>query len=102
MDQLNLARKFAKDLKNRCGKEISSIILFGSAAKGKETKGSDIDLLIVSKEHLSKEMDKSISIVLKEGVVPEIINMNDKEFRRMRRIGSPLYRIISSEGVQIG
>ncbi len=101
MDQVNLARKFAEDLKNRCGKEISSIILFGSVAKGKETKESDIDLLVVSKDHLSKKMDKSISIILREGVVPEIINVNDKEFNRMRRIGSPLYRVILSEGIQI-
>ena len=47
-------------------------------------------------------MDKSIGMILKKGVVPEIININEREFERMQKIGSPLYISIREEGIEIG
>jgi len=43
----DIAYDFAIKAYERFGKIIKSIILFGSAAKGKSTKGSDIDIIII-------------------------------------------------------
>ena len=40
-----------------------SALLFGSYAKGKQTKGSDIDLAIISSEELYEQVRKEISVL---------------------------------------
>ncbi len=100
MDRYQLAKEISKDLKNKLGDKISSIVLFGSVAKGEATEESDIDLLIVSKEHLSKALDEAIGKVLSNGFVPEILNLTDVEFIRIKDIGSPLYYSIKNEGIK--
>lgn len=44
-----VVEKIKKDLSSFFGNSLSSIILYGSYAKGKETQYSDIDLLIIVK-----------------------------------------------------
>jgi predicted nucleotidyltransferase len=45
-----------KEFIKKCPKDIQTIVLFGSASKKQEKKGSDIDLLIVSNQ--KKELEK--------------------------------------------
>ncbi|ODS42339.1 MAG: hypothetical protein MSIBF_03150 [Candidatus Altiarchaeales archaeon IMC4] len=101
MNHYKLAKGMAEDIKGRFGSEISSIVLFGSAAKGGENDESDIDLLVVSKQHLSKGLNDSIGKVLSKGVVPEVLNLTDVEFTRMKTLGSPLYFSIRDEGIKL-
>lgn len=46
-DEQDIAYDFAIKCYEKFGKTIKSIILFGSAAKGKSVKGSDIDIIIL-------------------------------------------------------
>lgn len=46
-DEQDIAYDFATKTYEKFGKIIKSIILFGSAAKGKSVKGSDIDIIII-------------------------------------------------------
>ena len=101
MNRYKLAKEMADDLKTRFGDEISSIVLFGSVARHKENEESDIDLLIVSKKHLSKALDENIGKILVNGFVPEILNLTDAEFNKMKNLGSPLYYSIKDEGIKL-
>ncbi len=101
MDRYSIAKEFADDLKQRFGDNIISIILFGSVAKGKETKESDIDLLIISKERIFKDLKEPIAKILKQDIVPEVINLSVSEFDLMKQRGSPFYFTIQKEGIKI-
>ena len=101
MNRYQIAKEIADDLKIKFGDSISSIVLFGSVAKSEEHEESDIDLLIVSKKHLSKALDESIGKILQQGFVPEILNLTDAEFNKMKNIGSPLYFSIKDEGITL-
>lgn len=56
-----------------------------------ETKDSDIDLLIISKERIFKDLKEPIGKILEQDVVPEVINLSVSEFDEMKRRGSPFY-----------
>ncbi len=101
MDRYRIAKKFADDLKQKFGDNITSIILFGSVAKRKETKESDIDLLVISKKRIFKDLKEPIGKILKQDVVPEVINLSVSEFDEMKHRGSPFYFTIQEEGVKI-
>ncbi|MBD3255358.1 MAG: hypothetical protein GF383_09710, partial [Candidatus Lokiarchaeota archaeon] len=58
-------KNFLADLKQELGKEIISLILYGSIARGTLNKESDIDLLlIVSNDQSNLVKDKKISGIL--------------------------------------
>ena len=101
MDKYGLAMEFAQDLKQRFGDNITSVILFGSVAKGKETKESDLDILVVSKKSIFKDLKEPIGKILKQDVVPEVINLSVSEFDEMKHRESPFYLTIEEEGVKI-
>ncbi len=101
MDKYGLAKEFAEDLKQRFGDNITSVILFGSVAKGKETKESDLDILVVSKKLIFKDLKGPIGEILKQDVVPEVINLSVSEFDKMKHRESPFYFTIEEEGVKI-
>ena len=101
MDRYKLAREFAQEVKGKYKGNIHSIVLFGSVAKGKEKKGSDIDLLVISKKRIYSGLKEPISKILKKGVVPEVLNLSVSEFNKMKERGSPLYFTIHEEGIKI-
>jgi predicted nucleotidyltransferase len=43
-------RKVAQDIVSACGQDLA-VVLIGSASRGKRTEQSDIDMLVVGKEH---------------------------------------------------
>jgi predicted nucleotidyltransferase len=55
------------------GIEISSIILFGSRARGEATKRSDWDLLIIIKKDISREDELRISHMIRRRLAEEFI-----------------------------
>ena len=56
----NILEKLISKLSERYTSEISSIVLFGSYAKGKAIKGSDIDLLFIISDLRNKELREDI------------------------------------------
>lgn len=101
MDRYRIAKEFASDLKQRFGDSITSIILFGSVAREKETKESDIDLLVVSRGHIFKDLKAPIARILEHNIVPEIINLSVSEFDEMKHRGGPFYIKIKKEGIKL-
>ena len=74
-----------KDLVNGI-KEIKAAILYGSFAKGKERKESDIDLLIVGKPEVEDKLLKKLAVLEKQ--IQREINYklySEKEFRKKRK-----------------
>ncbi|MBU1875948.1 MAG: nucleotidyltransferase domain-containing protein [Nanoarchaeota archaeon] len=68
-----ILKKILKELIDKFNLNIDFLVLFGSFAKGKEKKGSDIDLLCVSSErnkiqsyvrHLAMKYDKDIQVIV--------------------------------------
>jgi predicted nucleotidyltransferase len=48
MDRKDIAKKFSDEILKRSGKNIVSITLYGSVAKGIDTDDSDIDILVIT------------------------------------------------------
>ncbi|ODS40228.1 hypothetical protein BEH94_07475 [Candidatus Altiarchaeales archaeon WOR_SM1_SCG] len=57
MNHIKAVKEFGKELLERFGDKIESIILFGSAARGTADEESDIDILIVAKTSKSLKRD---------------------------------------------
>ena len=55
--------RIIKDIKTVFGKNLVSIVLFGSCATGKQREGSDIDILVVA-DHLPLSRKERLSIIL--------------------------------------
>lgn len=81
-DILNLLEKNRKEM-NRLG--VKHVGLFGSYARGKQTKGSDIDLIVEFesgkknlhnymqlKYFLEKALDAKVDLVIKESIKPQL------------------------------
>ena len=66
----------------------AKVILFGSYAKGKQTKDSDIDLLVITEERMSlddiRRMKKALSA--KFGLPIQLICLTKKEFAETKDV----------------
>lgn len=101
MNKLEIAREFARYLKYP---EIEKIILFGSVARGEETKDSDIDLLITCRgdrfELLHKVMDQVLEFLSRYG---EYISIKVLSVREMEKLGNTHFiSTLKREGIEIG
>jgi predicted nucleotidyltransferase len=82
------AIKFFEICLKEKGVEVSKIILFGSQNKGKPKEGSDIDLLIISKDFHNKDIferaqltkDAEIMTIRKFLIPFDIITLTPQEF----------------------
>ena len=59
MNREEIAKEFVDQVLSRFGDEIEKIIIFGSVARGKFKKNSDIDVLVVTRQK-NIEMMKDI------------------------------------------
>jgi HEPN domain-containing protein/predicted nucleotidyltransferase len=94
--------KELSDISRRLIKEYDpeKIILFGSRAEGKDSEGSDIDLVIV-KETDKRPLDRRIEVetLLADRAVPiDLIVYTPDEIRRLYSIGSPFVEEIVEKG----
>ena len=84
------AIKFLEHCLKETGLEISKIVLFGSQAHGKASKQSDIDIVIVSKDFLNKDIferailtkEAEIMTIKKFKIPLDIITMTPEEFEK--------------------
>jgi len=97
--------KALKDFLNRVTKElgesINSIVLYGSVARKEATKGSDIDILIISKmkeKIAEKASDMSYDVDLKYTAATSLVYLTPKEIEHRIRVGSPFIENILKEG----
>jgi predicted nucleotidyltransferase len=61
--ELKMTGRIAKDIKTLFGKNLVSIVLFGSYARGQQKKYSDIDILVIA-DHLPSSRKERLSLVL--------------------------------------
>lgn len=97
-----ISEKTIKDATQRLVKNFypKKIILFGSQARGKADKRSDVDLLVVcpirgSRRALMVAMDRALSGI---GFARDIIVLTPEEFDRDRHIPGTIARPASLEG----
>ena len=95
------AKEFAEMVRADMGDRVESIKLFGSVAKGNATPESDLDLFVLSKTSVFRELKGPIGHVLELGSVPEVINLTTSEYENLKRVNSPFYRTIENEGIEI-
>ena len=82
------ATKFFEKYLVDSGLNISKIILFGSQAKGKQTKESDIDVIIISDDFRNKDIFERADITkdaeiktIKKFLIPfDIVTLTPEEF----------------------
>ena len=90
---------FLKNLKKKFGNKIKKVILFGSYARGDYDEESDIDILIIGDIGLDDIMDLVVDIMVKYGILINVIIKNENEFNKLRY--SSFYSTILNEGVEI-
>jgi predicted nucleotidyltransferase len=82
---------------------ISKIILFGSQARGKASRGSDIDIVVVSRDFGKKDIYKRLELIkdaeiatIKKFMIPlDVIMMTPEEFKS----GSSLVSEFAKQGM---
>jgi len=85
VERKDIARRFAGEIVAKYPKDIKSVILFGSVAEGKDTKESDIDLLVLTKKEI-KGLDWALSelttdYILRYGEVPIALSYQEVDFK---------------------
>ncbi|MDD1728909.1 MAG: nucleotidyltransferase domain-containing protein [Methanospirillum sp.] len=98
-----LIEKYLAIVTNTYSEKISDIILFGSVARGEDTKESDIDLLIVGKKEdwqLERELiDLAYDIGLEYGVYLSVKYVSADTYNRQKTF--TLFQQIAMEGVSL-
>ena len=91
----NPLRNFLKNIP----KEIYTIILFGSASRKEEQKGSDIDLLIIANKKADLTNNKKEAeitskhlISIFRATIKQFIQNKDDVIIQARKIGFPIYK----------
>jgi predicted nucleotidyltransferase len=106
-----IEKRLVQDLANRffeeMGKDLVSIILFGSAARGEEAPGSDIDLILVVKDgSYLDEVDEKVSEISLEaaaafgGPVSPIL-LTETEYANKKRSRNAFWRTVLEEGIEL-
>jgi predicted nucleotidyltransferase len=92
--------KFKKNVGKRFG--IEKIIIFGSAARGKMNKHSDVDMIIVSRKYGRKDVFRIVPKLYGEwkGGPADIILFNKKEFEKLKKEISIVSEALR-EGIEI-
>lgn len=94
--------EFRKELKKIYDGRLKRVVLYGSWAKGKVTKDSDIDILIVLKGKVvpGKEIDRVIDVIteinLRYGVLISVYPVSEHDYNNLN---SPILINIRREGV---
>jgi hypothetical protein len=59
---LELAREYARRLRERLGENLLSVTLYGSRARGDAREGSDFDLVVRVKERTAEVRDMALDV----------------------------------------
>ena len=91
----NPLRNFLKKIPQ----DIYTVVLFGSASRGEEQKGSDIDLLIVTNRKINlsnnkkdAELTSKYSISIFQATTEQFLKNEDDLIIQARKTGFPIYK----------
>jgi predicted nucleotidyltransferase len=106
-----IEERLIQDLANRffegIGKDLVSIVLFGSAARGEEVASSDIDLILVVKDasNLDKLDEKVSEISLESaasfGCPVSPILLTETEYNSKKRSKNTFWKAVLDEGIEL-
>jgi len=95
--------QFKKDGITKFQDKITSIILYGSAARGEYRQWeSDIDLLVIGNEDKSLEQELSKitgEIDLENGTATSLVYFSEMQFKRYFNLGSPFLEDVLEGGI---
>jgi predicted nucleotidyltransferase len=105
-----IEERLIQDLANRffegIGKDLISITLFGSAARGEEAAGSDIDLILVVRDEADLDnLDVRVSEISLEsaaafgGLISPIL-LTETEYAHKKRSKNAFWRTVLEEGIE--
>lgn len=82
---------------------IIQIVLYGSVARGTNTEESDVDIVLLTKGVLDKNMEELLSdfivdMNLKYDKVFSVIDINYDNFRKWEKV-TPFYQNVTKEGI---
>ncbi len=102
-----ILQEIAELLRNVYGERLRAVILYGSVARGTQTKDSDVDIMVLiegTDEELRRYEEKlgdvSTDLALKYLRVFSIIDVKYQEYMEWRTI-SPFYKNVDKEGVVV-
>jgi len=106
-DDLKLAQRFSQQLKNELGDFLMGTILFGSAVRRESTKGSDIDVLVISDDVTFQVTDALIESyrIIVEKIIAEtssklhVTSMTFTSFWEYVKAGDPVAVNILRDGI---
>ena len=103
----DITEKIALLSKSVFGNKLNSAILYGSYARGEQTKDSDIDIMIladVSREELSLYKKPFILLTSELGLLHDVVvtvTLKDTETWKKYLETVPFYNNINREGIRI-
>lgn len=104
-------KRLLEEVKRKCaellGNKLQKIVLFGSYARGEESEGSDVDIILLINENPEKMkkysediLDIMTDLSLKYDVVLSIFEVSVQEYNKYKEF-VPFYETVSNEGVAI-
>ena len=100
-----LLEKFKKDILARFPKQIVSLTLFGSQARGDAKKDSDVDILVVTRSsdwHLGDQIGEiAYNLLLETGVYISTKVMSRERYDYLREIQAPFINNVSKDGIPL-
>lgn len=103
----NVVREYAKELRKVYGDSLSSVIMYGSYARGDFTTQSDVDVMIIvglSEEEIKRTSntisDMAFDFLMKYKIDISPVTVNESQFNYWSDT-LPFYRNVLNEGVLI-
>lgn len=97
--------KLVKKESDAARKNIISITLFGSCARGTETNESDIDVLIIVRK-LDRRVQAWVADLSDRAMAAgdyseflSVMRMSEAHWRQQKKLATPLYKTVSQEGI---
>ena len=95
--------EFVDGILNALRGDVIRIVLYGSVARGTQTKDSDIDIALFVPKRLDQETEERLSdfivdMNLKYDKVFSVIDIDDAVYRKWRGI-TPFYQNVDKEGI---
>lgn len=83
------------------GTEVTSVILFGSIARGEAAVDSDVDLAVIAPRGWDKRVELEDSVRTRVGNACDVLVFTQAEFGRLASSGEPVVRDILREGIAL-
>ena len=98
-----MLNEFVSGMIDVLGDAVEEIVLYGSVAKGTNTEESDIDIALLIKLPLNKELEEQLSdfvvdMNLKYDTVFSVIDIDYQNFKKWEST-LPFYRNVKQEGI---